>query len=269
MLQLTVAWVSKLHLTAKLPINGFWQEKDIEALDPETESSNALANLQAGFCQINPVTKIGQRLYMIHMLLLPFLPIRWVRVILYIIKWLLMATWYYSALIIQNAITLKDLLQYQQEVQRSGAKVDGATHLEKFITNMQRERSEASNHWHANLLYIIFNCYLFQVAFYIFTYGKQTLGLNLSERFAITDEVNWAMPTMYWITPNMQLLIVTAIKHIFVSNKALENMPWPEMRVSESQENMFKSKLRFQIRHGDFRQRISQDEEDINSILNW
>ena len=43
----------------------------------------------------------------------------------------------FSALIIQNAITLKDLLQYQQEVQRSGAKVDGATHLEKFITNMQ------------------------------------------------------------------------------------------------------------------------------------
>ena len=32
---------------------------------------------------------------------------------------------------------------------------------------------------------------------------------------------------------------------------------------------MFKSKLRFQIRHEDFRQRISQDEEDINSILNW
>ena len=32
---------------------------------------------------------------------------------------------------------------------------------------------------------------------------------------------------------------------------------------------MFKSKLRFQIRHEDFRQRISKDEEDINSILNW
>ena len=53
---------------------------------------------------------------------------------------------------------------------------------------------------------------------------------------------------------------------------------------------MFKSKLRFQIRslifvepsksrsdkmlkknlrHGDFRQRISQEEEDIQSILNW
>lgn len=168
---------------------------------PEREtqlSANALASLQAGFCQINPVTKTGQRLYMIHMLLLPFLPI--------------------SALIIQNAISLNDLLLYQREVQYSGHKVDGATHLEKFITNMQRERSE--------------------VAFYIFTYGRQTLGLNLSERFSITDE-------------------------------ALEKMPWPEMRVSEDNEKMFKSKLRFQIRHGDFRQRISQDEEDINGILSW
>ncbi|XP_040569115.1 uncharacterized protein [Lepeophtheirus salmonis] len=166
--------------------------------DPNSKNRSCGSSLQAGFCQINPVTKTGQRLYMVHMLLLPFLPI--------------------SALIIQNAIGLSDLLRYQAEVQRSGAKVDGATHIEKFITNMQRERSE--------------------VAFYIFTYGKQTLGFNLSERFQITDE-------------------------------ALEKMPWPEMKVSKSNENMFKSKLRFQIRHGDFRQRISQEEEDINSILNW
>ena len=32
----------------------------------EDESSLA-ADLQDGFCKINPVTKIGQRLYMIHM----------------------------------------------------------------------------------------------------------------------------------------------------------------------------------------------------------
>ena len=76
-----------------------------------------------------------------------------------------------------------------------------------------------------------------KVAFYIFTNGRQTLGLNLTERFSITDN-------------------------------ALENMPWPDIDVYDATK-MFKSKLRFQIRHGDFRQRISQDEEDINSILNW
>ena len=90
--------------------------------------------------------------------------------------------------------------------------VDGATHLEKFITNMQRERSE--------------------VAFHIFTYGKQTLALNLTERFTITDET-------------------------------LEKMPWPTIITEENRWNKafsrnFKSKLRFQIRHGDFRERISQ-----------
>ena len=90
--------------------------------------------------------------------------------------------------------------------------VDGATHLEKFITNLQRERSE--------------------VAFHIFTYGKQSLALNLSERFTITDD-------------------------------ALEQMPWPEIITNPNdpgvpKNNIFKSKLRFQIRHGDFRERISQ-----------
>ena len=46
--------------------------------------------------------------------------------------------------------------------------VESATFLERFITNMQRERSE--------------------VAFHIFTNGTLTLGLNLTERFKITDE---------------------------------------------------------------------------------
>ena len=109
------------------------------------------------------------------MLLLPFLPI--------------------TALIIQNSTTLNELLQYQTEVQRIGDKVETATFLERFITNMQRERSE--------------------VAFHIFTNGTQTLGLNLTDRFKITDE-------------------------------AFEKMTWPNIKQSESTE-MFKSKLRYQV----------------------
>ena len=128
-----------------------------------------------GLFQINPVTKTGQRLYMVHMLLLPFLPI--------------------TALIIQNSTTLNELLQYQTEVQRIGDKVETATFLERFITNMQRERSE--------------------VAFHIFTNGTQTLGLNLTDRFKITDE-------------------------------AFEKMTWPNIKQSENTE-MFKSKLRYQV----------------------
>merc|ERR1719370_42069 len=172
---------------------------------PKEPPQNGLENSEkdmekkvlGGLFQINPVTKTGQRLYMVHMLLLPFLPI--------------------TALIIQNSTTLNELLQYQTEVQRIGDKVETATFLERFITNMQRERSE--------------------VAFHIFTNGTKTLGLNLTQRFKITDE-------------------------------AFEKMVWPTIKQSENTE-MFKSKLRYQIRHGDFRLRISQDEEDIQSVLDW
>ena len=95
--------------------------------------------------------------------------------------------------------------------------VDGATHLEKFITNLQSERSE--------------------VAFHIFTNGKQTLALNLSERFTITDN-------------------------------ALEQMPWPTIMPKQYTRNsIFRSKLRFQIRHGDFRERISQVGKDTSINL--
>ena len=56
----------------------------------------------AGFCRINLIKRTGQRSYMMSMLLLPFLPI--------------------IALIVQYSLTLKDLLQYQFEVQDSWLK---------------------------------------------------------------------------------------------------------------------------------------------------
>ncbi|CAB4057328.1 Speract receptor,Guanylate cyclase 32E,Receptor-type guanylate cyclase gcy-28,Receptor-type guanylate cyclase gcy-1,Receptor-type guanylate cyclase gcy-4,Soluble guanylate cyclase gcy-35,Receptor-type guanylate cyclase gcy-20,Heat-stable enterotoxin receptor,Olfactory guanylyl cyclase GC-D,Atrial natriuretic peptide receptor 2,Atrial natriuretic peptide receptor 1,Receptor-type guanylate cyclase gcy-13,Retinal guanylyl cyclase 2,Receptor-type guanylate cyclase gcy-12,Receptor-type guanylate cyclase Gyc76C len=111
----------------------------------------------------------SQRLHMIHMLLLPFLPI--------------------AALIIQNTTALFELMHYQKEVTWIGKQVDGVTLLEKFITNLQRERAE--------------------VAFYIFTNGTQTLELNLTTRFP-------ARP-----------------------------------------------------RHEDFRQKIDNNDGDINAILKW
>ncbi|QQP37457.1 Putative LOC100863861, partial [Caligus rogercresseyi] len=46
----------------------------------------------------------------------------------------------------------------------------------------RRERSDASGEVHFNM-----QRERSEVAFYIFTYGKQSLGLNLSERFKITD----------------------------------------------------------------------------------
>ena len=98
--------------------------------------------VKIGFFEVNPVTKTGQRLYMLHMLLLPFLPI--------------------VALIVQNSTNLIDMLEYRRDSAAIGLKVDRTTALEKFITDLQRERSE--------------------VAFYIFTNGSQTLEMNLTTR---------------------------------------------------------------------------------------
>ena len=58
---------------------------------------------------INQLCLIGQRLYMLHMLLLPFLPI--------------------VALIVQNSMNLHDMLEYRRESAAIGLKVDGTTAL--------------------------------------------------------------------------------------------------------------------------------------------
>ena len=52
---------------------------------------------------------------------------------------------------------------------------------------MQRERSEVV---HPSLMFVLSFSFLIslKVAFHIFTNGTKTLGLNLTQRFKITDE---------------------------------------------------------------------------------
>ena len=157
---------------------------------------------------------------MVHMLLLPFLPI--------------------TALIVQNSGVLIKQLQYQRDVTEIGRKVEEIKILETFITNLQSERAE--------------------VAFYIFTNGSQTLEMNLTTRYGQFID------------------IVVALQFIIrfqKTDEALSDLVWPEkfhqsrFELEKRNDEKFKSRLRFQISHEDFRQRISQDEEDINSILDW
>ncbi len=54
----------------------------------------------------------------------------------------LFTTYYIPVKIVKFFVKLYQNKLLQKEVQRIGAKVDAATLLEKFITNMQRERSE-------------------------------------------------------------------------------------------------------------------------------
>ena len=73
------------------------------------------------------------------------------------------------------------------------------------------------------------------MAWNIFTNGKQTLGLNLSERFSITDNA------------------LIDMKVAKVLRSTLNSwLQWPDMDVTRMDQSetiqMFKSKLRFQIR---------------------
>ena len=97
---------------------------------------------------------------MLHMLLLPFLPI--------------------VALIVQNSINLIDMLEYRRNSAAIGLKVDRTTALEKFITDLQRERAE--------------------VAFYIFTNGSQTLEMNLTTRRDMTGVAELRYITLFFST---------------------------------------------------------------------
>ena len=162
------------------------------------------------------------------MLLLPFLPI--------------------TALIMQNATTLSTLLTYQvhgvhcsplsdeaaffqREVERIGAKVDAATLLEKFITNMQRERSEVRRNPRdktVNLLVVLEG------------------GV---EHFHKREANPWAQPVRevfhHRQRPHRHEGDLEEVKHPLV-------FQWPDMDVTRMDQSetiqMFKSKLRFQIR---------------------
>lgn len=80
----------------------------------------------------DPAHRRGQRIQLLQMLVLPFIPI--------------------LALIVQTANTLHDILIYRQEVSDIETQVTIATDLGKVVTRMQQERSE--------------------VAFYIYTNGS-------------------------------------------------------------------------------------------------
>ena len=203
--------------TRWLLVNSFFFESSCrsEASDPGGVAGATLVKI--AIFSVNPVTKTGlvmwpdlvsnltgrslfmvagQRMYMMHMLLLPFLPITALIIqvgfeFLRFINFCLFSP--------QNSITLSDLLMYQREVATIGSKVrgwcwlsispqvliitrfepksliakvqvDGITLLEKFITNLQKERAE--------------------VAFHIFTNGSKTLEMNLTTRWQLRTSLN-------------------------------------------------------------------------------
>ena len=79
---------------------------------------------RVGCYNINPTTPNGQKFFILHMLVLPLIPI--------------------TALVIQNSVTMNTLLGYQNRVSTIRRQVRGAMEIALFIQNIQEERAEVA-----------------------------------------------------------------------------------------------------------------------------
>ena len=100
---------------------------------------------KVGCYRINPSTPSGQKFFILHMLVLPLIPI--------------------TALVIQNSVTMNTLLGYQSRVSTIRRQVRGAMEIALFIQNLQEERAE--------------------VAMFIFTKATDDTELRINKRFIL------------------------------------------------------------------------------------
>ena len=79
---------------------------------------------RVGCYKINPTTPSGQKFFILHMLVLPLIPI--------------------TALVIQNGVTMNTLMGYSSRVSTIRKQVRGAMEIALFIQNIQEERAEVA-----------------------------------------------------------------------------------------------------------------------------
>ena len=79
---------------------------------------------RVGCYKINPTTPSGQKFFILHMLVLPLIPI--------------------TALVIQNGVTMNTLMGYSSRVSTIRKQVRGAMEIAVFIQNIQEERAEVA-----------------------------------------------------------------------------------------------------------------------------
>ena len=144
---------------------------------------------RVGCYNINPTTPNGQKFFILHMLVLPLIPI--------------------TALVIQNSVTMNTLLGYQSRVSTIRRQVRGAMEIALFIQNLQEERAEVAlfiftkqSDASFNLTALRTNKRLFN-SLQVEHYSRSVLFLSMSiqERFSQTDRALEEVPT--W--PNVYL----------------------------------------------------------------
>ena len=118
-----------------------------------------------GCYKINPTTQTGQKFFILHMLVLPLIPI--------------------TALVIQNSVTMNTLMGYQARVSAVRRQVRGAMEIALFIQNIQEERAEVALYIFSNQTSATINA----------TMNKDGNRMGLAERFQQTDRALEEVPT--------------------------------------------------------------------------
>jgi len=158
------------------------------ASDPEFDdaslykSSHGMEGMiwRVGCYKINPTTPSGQKFFILHMLVLPLIPI--------------------TALVIQNGVTMNTLMAYSSRVSTIRKQVRGAMEIAVFIQNIQEERAEVA-------LYIFLNNSNANFSMSEVLSNNNSLGIQ--ERFSKTDRALEEVPT--WPNIDKSLTIQKAI----------------------------------------------------------
>jgi len=122
---------------------------------------------KVGCYKINPSTPSGQKFFILHMLVLPLIPI--------------------TALVIQNSVTMNTLLGYQSRVSTIRRQVRGAMEIAVFIQNIQEERAEVALYIFTNQTNAVINSSVIGNA------NNNRMGIQ--ERFRQTDRALEEVPT--------------------------------------------------------------------------
>merc|ERR1719233_683538 len=99
---------------------------NLEGAISDVRSSHGMEDTiwRVGCYKINPTTPSGQKFFILHMLVLPLIPI--------------------TALVIQNGVTMNTLMGYSSRVSTIRKQVRGAMEIALFIQNIQEERAEVA-----------------------------------------------------------------------------------------------------------------------------
>ncbi|XP_069948440.1 uncharacterized protein [Cherax quadricarinatus] len=207
-------------------------QSDLSASATETSS---LVTVKAGCCNFNPVSESGKKWHQVQMIMLPFIPI--------------------AALIVQNCWFMSTVAEHQREIQFLTSQVHSTVDLGMLLTALQLERGD--------------------VAYYIFSNGTKHRMNGTTQKDQLPgDQTMQAKdgPASDDYTPSRSTTpkIRTNLRDTFQrTDHILEQVnAWPNFS-DITTNTLLGSKLRFQIKLEDLRQKMNEHDDNVADKMAW